>query len=162
MASRWIQVTDADGRACLFKLKDKCLVRAEKSGGSVIHGLPLSPFAIKESPSEVLALLGSGEAVDFKGVRDVLARLRQTYEHYRHKDLVSVPIAMNDLCRLAALADCVLGEGKAEGIEDVVEKLRRVACVYDRYGDEVVCFGSVTAGDLRRLVAYFDGRKTDA
>ena len=61
------------------------------------------------------------------------------------------------------------GEGKAEGIEDVVSALHRFTG--PAKGDAEVLIEDksnavrITAGGLRkvlRLVAYFDGRKTDA
>ena len=56
-------------------------------------------------------------------------------------------------------------EGKEEGIQDVVEKLRVDIAAWNRHvgrRDWCVLEGRITVTDLERLVAYFDGRKTDA
>lgn len=56
-------------------------------------------------------------------------------------------------------------EGKAEGIQDVVDRARKMLSWYDadpQDGDGMqidgMAAGSLAVGDLRRLVAYFDGR----
>ena len=115
MAEQFVKLTDMRGNPMLIPRADIRYVSVTEDGRTCVsHPWPLNPWHVKESPSEVLALL-AGE--------------------------------------------------KPDGIEDVVEKLRVDIAAWKRHVgrmDWCVLEGRITVTDLEKLVAYFDGRKTDA